>query len=660
MTHRVLIVEDERIVQLHLQRIVESLGHTVVGTAVDREEALTVAAREVPDLVLMDIHLAGGDDGVETARNLTARFDCAVVFISAYADTATVARTDSIGASGYLVKPFSVAQVRAALSAAVSGTRRLRRAEQRSRSLARLAQDLDGGLVTVDRDGLVTFANRTAQTWLEWPGHEIEGVSLLEALGATAHEGAAVRAALDQALAGETTRVELELQGRRGTRRTVDAEWSPTDTTRSPQGALVRLVERDAAPAPGTPERVYVAPFAPGTRLLVYSHDTFGLGHLRRCMTLIRTLARDHEGLSVLLVTGSPMVHRYTLPPGTDYVKLPSLRKVEAERYEARSLGIPGQEVQNLRASLILDTVREYDPNVLLVDHAPAGSRGELLPTLEWLGQRGGCTRILGLRDIIDEPESVRELWDRTGVHDVLERHYEHLAVYGSSEIFDVRELYGLRPATAARTRFVHYVCNRSDEEPDEAPPAGNGRPMVLVTIGGGDGGGETIIVPFLEMLRRHRHGVDFHTEVLTGPFVDKALEFRLRELASDLPVRLRSFVTSTTRLVESAELVVATAGYNTVTDILGHARRALLIPRVLHRREQEIRAERLARLGWVEMLHPDHVDPESLWDAVTRARRDDPLVRARAAGLPLDGAERFSAFCRELASAPAGRRTGS
>lgn len=183
---------------------------------------------------------------------------------------------------------------------------------------------------------------------------------------------------------------------------------------------------------------------------------------------------------------------------------------------------------------------------------------------------------------------------------------------------------------------------------------------MVLVTIGGGDGGGETIIVPFLEMLRRHRHGVDFHTEVLTGPFVDKALEFRLRELASDLPVRLRSFVTSTTRLVESAELVVATAGYNTVTDILGHARRALLIPRVLHRREQEIRAERLARLGWVEMLHPDHVDPESLWDAVTRARRDDPLVRARAAGLPLDGAERFSAFCRELASAPAGRRTGS
>jgi predicted glycosyltransferase/DNA-binding NarL/FixJ family response regulator len=655
MSHRVLIVEDERIVQLHLRRIVESLGHAVVGTAVDREEALAAAERETPDLVLMDIRLAGGDDGVETARALAARFDCAVVFISAYADPDTVARTDTVGAAGYLVKPFSVAQVRAALSTAVAGSRRLQRAEERSRSLETLAQDLsgdlDGGLLTVDREGRVTFANRTVRSWLDWSGHGMEGLSLPEALGASGPPAAALEAAFDRALKGQSAQLEFQLRGRRGSQREVRAECSPTDGSHSPVGVLVRLTEREAIATPKRPPREQVRPFAPGTRLLVYSHDTFGLGHLRRCMTLIRTLVREHEGLSVLLVTGSPMVHRYTLPPGTDYVKLPSLRKVEAERYEARSLGIPGQDVQSLRASLILDTVREYDPNVLLVDHSPTGSRGELLPTLEWLGERGGCTRILGLRDIIDEPASVRELWESSGVHDVLERHYEHVVVYGSREIFDLRELYGLRPAVAARTHFIHYVCNHADEESNAPEPTASDRPTVVVTIGGGDGGGETVIAPFLEMLRQHRDEVDFHTEILTGPFLEPALEARFRQQAADLPVTVHSFVPSTRKLVERADLVVATAGYNTVTDLLGHARRALLIPRVLYRREQEIRAERLAGLGWVDTLHPDGVTPEALWEAIGRARSDEPLARARAAGLPLDGAARFSAFCRELAA---------
>ena len=99
------------------------------------------------------------------------------------------------------------------------------------------------------------------------------------------------------------------------------------------------------------------------------------------------------------------MAHRYAMPPGVDYVKLPALQKVGAERYEARSLQIPGADVVALRSSLILQTARDYRPNVLLVDHSPIGSEGELLPTLNWLRETGGCTRILGLRDIVDGPD---------------------------------------------------------------------------------------------------------------------------------------------------------------------------------------------------------------------------------------------------------------
>ena len=69
-SRRILIVEDEMVVQLHLTRIVEELGHEVVGTAADRDEAVELAAAERPELVLMDIHLASGSDGVETATQL--------------------------------------------------------------------------------------------------------------------------------------------------------------------------------------------------------------------------------------------------------------------------------------------------------------------------------------------------------------------------------------------------------------------------------------------------------------------------------------------------------------------------------------------------------------------------------------------------------------
>jgi predicted glycosyltransferase len=120
--------------------------------------------------------------------------------------------------------------------------------------------------------------------------------------------------------------------------------------------------------------------------------------------------------------------------------------------------------------------------------------------------------------------------------------------------------------------------------------------------------------------------------------------------LARDLPVTLRDFVPSTAALYRRAELVVATTGYNTTTDLFLYARRAVLIPRVLYRQEQLIRARRLAELGLATCLGPDEVSPERLFEAIQAARRDEPLTRARAEGrLALDGAEHFAEFCAGL-----------
>ena len=647
---RILVVEDEMIVQLHLSRIVEEQGHDLVGVASNMEEALQIARNTQPELVLMDIHLANGSDGVETARALIDEIECAVVFISAYADEATVARTEEVGAAGYLVKPFTATQVRAAISTAFASHARLYREREQVRSLGGVLESVGGPLFLVDSDNRVSFANQSAADLVGRPVYMVFGRDLFSVMGTDTEAGELADAVASARRAGSGACKSLVVRDCEGRDRIVDVV---IEAMRVDKGAsdslLLSLTDRTVAAQVPTPGGETVAePFGDGTRLLVFSHDTFGLGHLRRSIALIRGLCARYPGLSVLLVTGSPMVHRFAMPPGVDYVKLPALQKVGVEDYSARTLQIPDADIHELRANLILHTARDYRPNALLVDHAPEGSKGELRPTLEWLEKRGGCVRILGLRDVVDSPEAVCQHWQDKGIYDLIERHYDHLAVYGDASHFDVVGGYRLPPAIASRVTYMDYICSHDglDKVGLQSSDPQDQQPVVAVTIGGGDGGGGTVVVPFLQMMRRFADRIDFRAEIILGPLVDHDTQLRCRELAQGLPVKLHQFVESTGSLLRRAEVVISTAGYNTVTDILSLARRWVVIPRVLYREEQRIRAQMLHDRGLCGYIDPEDVTPERLFDAIAEVRQDEPLVRARQEGLGLEGVQRFVRFC--------------
>lgn len=378
-------------------------------------------------------------------------------------------------------------------------------------------------------------------------------------------------------------------------------------------------------------------------RMLMYSHDTFGLGHLQRCLKLSRALTAAMPDLSILIVTGSSVVHRFELPARVDYVKLPAVRKIGPERYEARSLNTPYESIAALRRSLLLTTVQQFQPHIVLVDHSPTGMKGEMLPALEWLGTGSRrCVRILGLRDIIDDPIAVRALWNEQGTYELLEKHYDTILIYGPQEIFDSAQAYGMSEVLCTRIHYCGYIGEsemhvRSEEAGSTPAPK-----SVVVTIGGGDGATE-VVSTYLEMIRRFRERVDFESHVVTGPFVDDETFARIERLAHTLGVRLDRFVPSTSPLFAQSDLVIATGGYNTMTQILGHARRALVIPRVLYREEQLLRATLLARAGWIQMMPPEELTPECLFDQVisllsdshesvteARKRRPDLLTGAQ------------------------------
>ena len=395
----------------------------------------------------------------------------------------------------------------------------------------------------------------------------------------------------------------------------------------------------------------------PVRRFLLYGHDSFGLGHLRRMLSLATHFTATMPDVEVLIVTGSPLAHSFTLPPRTDYVKLPAVTKSDTGAYQARSLDLEFATIRNLRAALLTETARTYRPDVFLVDHAPQGLKGEVLPTLAMLrNQQPQCLRVLGLRDIIDASHVVRRAWREEGVYHTLEHGYDLILVYGSQAVYDVGAEYGLPPAVNARVRYCGYLDRVSDNTTEDAtapaPPRGgtprdrwssSDEPLVVLTAGGG-GDGFTLMRAYLTGLKS-LPSIPFASVVLTGPLMDEAERRKLHDLAAALPpekVHMESFLADPLPLLRTADLVVAMAGYNTTCELLALHQRALLVPRTAPRQEQLIRASVLAERGLVQMLHPELLTPDRLIESVqTALAQPRPLGRElAAAGITFDAQE--------------------
>ena len=385
--------------------------------------------------------------------------------------------------------------------------------------------------------------------------------------------------------------------------------------------------------------------------MLIYSHDTFGLGHLRRCLKISQTLKGAYPDLSLLLVTGSPQVHRFQLPPGIDYIKLPAVRKTADEEYEPRSMGTSFQRAFRMRSQLLLETVKEYRPHVLLVDHSPLGMKGEMLAALDWLkGHRRETVTILGLRDVIDEPDKTIAAWNSQGVFQALRSYYDNIWIYGSPRVFDPTIAYAFPDDIKNKTKFIGYITE--PQKSIQAPNNHDGGKFVVVTIGGGDGAGEAVVGTFLEMLKEHRSDIDFDSLIITGPFVSNELWRRFRREERGLPTKIRKFVTHTRPYLLRSHLVISTGGYNTTTEILSYAKRALIIPRMLYRNEQYLRASRLAELGFLTLMSPESLTSGKLYTAIQEllASPDEPLSRARAEKIiELEGNKKLLELCDKI-----------
>jgi predicted glycosyltransferase len=379
----------------------------------------------------------------------------------------------------------------------------------------------------------------------------------------------------------------------------------------------------------------------------MYSHDTVGMGHMRRNMLLAESLASPPVEATILLAMGAWEGTVFAKPPGVDCLALPALRKDMNGHYDSRSLALTLEQLIAVRSGILEAAVRSFQPDVLIVDGVPRGTTGELDAALNYLRMSGRTRCVLGLRDVLDDPATVRRQWRKAKATDAIRDYYDAVWVYGDPRVYDLAAEYKFPADVAAKVSYTGYFDYRRRLHSGErrelpAPLLGSAERIALCVLGGGEDGDRLATAFARADFPPGMIGV-----VVMGPYFPAAARAWLRaQMKSNPSFKAIDFAPDIDLLLQAADRVVAMGGYNSVYEILGHGKHALIVPRVKPRCEQLIRARRLHDFGLVDVLHPDELSTEALSAWLDQDLGPPPLVRDQ---IDFNGLERCPQLLQEL-----------
>ena len=328
--------------------------------------------------------------------------------------------------------------------------------------------------------------------------------------------------------------------------------------------------------------------------ILMYSHDTYGLGHIRRTMAIASHLLGPR--INILILTGSPIAGRFSFAERIDFVRIPGMIKKTNDEYLPLSIKINARHALDIRKNIITATAKTFQPHLFIVDKEPLGLKKEVLPTLQWLRRCRPDTRsILGLRDIMDDAETVKKDWREKKVYDHLQQLYSEIWIYGIQDFYDPITEYGISEAISRKMYFTGYIPRKipgKDAVNKIKKELGlkNPEKLVVVTTGGG-GDGYRVMDTYLATLESFSTTPPFKSVLITGPFMPKQERRDVFKRARRLGVRTYHFYRQMEKIFSAADIVVSMGGYNTLCEILGQGTISLVIPRETPRQEQIIRA---------------------------------------------------------------------
>ena len=418
-----------------------------------------------------------------------------------------------------------------------------------------------------------------------------------------------------------------------------------------------RLLDGVRASPAVRPPRSHLPPLSerepPLPRIATYSQGMHGFGHIRRNATIAHALRGAGTQAVILMIAEAWQAGAIPMPEGVDCVTLPGLRKEADGVLNARFLDVSDQELIKLRSKVIRKAIKTFQPDVFLVDYLPLGAGRELVRTLEHVRKHGRTRCVLGLREVLQDPETVRRTWSTDGTLDAMRDYYDAIWIYGDPTVFDPVREYGVFDGVASKVRYTGYLDQRPRLEFAGAqaaqvltnlPP---GR-LALCVVGGGVDGHSLAEAFVAADLPPDTTGL-----VVTGPYMPPEQRQRLLDIARHHPrCDVVEFVPDPVPLIDRADRIIAMGGYNTICEVLSFEKHALIVPRVHPEPEQWIRAERLRDLGLVDVLHPNDLTPRALSEWLARDLGAPPASRSR---VDVGGLTRIPRLLAELLGVPLG-----
>ncbi len=388
-------------------------------------------------------------------------------------------------------------------------------------------------------------------------------------------------------------------------------------------------------------------------RILIYSHDAYGLGNIRRTLSICRQLTNHIPNVSILLLTGSPVIQSMRIPQNVDYVKLPCVTRQKSESFEATYWEMDVKKLIEMRSDLILSAIKNFQPNLVIVDKKPLGIKRELYPSLVYLREHLPLTSVvLGLRDILDDPAVTTPIWKANKYFETIETFYHEVWIFGSRQVFDAVRAYQMPPGVARKVIYTGYLIKptvRHINTPIPTFSKNADSPLSLIMVGGG-GDGFPVLKAVIDGVRQGFATNPLRNLIFTGPEMPPEKRAWVQKVCSNgHPLRSKSYSTKIEEYIDAADVVVCMGGYNTTCEVLAYRKKALIIPRVNPVKEQFIRAKRLAEMGLINMLHPDDVTPKTIIRALEKTLRNNDLPGDAANLLDLNGLRNIEKLTRVL-----------
>lgn len=356
-------------------------------------------------------------------------------------------------------------------------------------------------------------------------------------------------------------------------------------------------------------------------KIMLYSHDSWGLGHLRRSLAIAHQINRAIPETTCLIATGSPVATSFPLDAGVEIMKLPSVTKDNAGRYQSRQLRSSYSDLLKLRRGLLDSAFEHFRPDLLIVDHQLIGLDGELLPVLQ-RARSEGTRCIYGMREVLDSGTVTERGWANQNSQWALQQAYDEIWIYGDRERFDTVAAYPSLAAASSRITFTGLIQNGQSGNVGRSDP----RHQVLVTAGGGEDGAQ-LLLAYAQGLVQSQPA--WHSTIVAGPLMSAANATRLEQMLRPLRlVTYHRFHQCIADLLHNSDAVVSMAGYNSCAEIIAARCPAILVPRTAPRQEQLIRARYLENCGAATTLLSPR--PDTLMKAVALSLADNVSIAAR------------------------------